>query len=49
MRAVLSVVAALSCLSFAWAETPAGVEQLAWLEGRWEGESGGVSMEEQWT
>ena len=25
MRAVLSVVAALSCLSFAWAETPAGV------------------------
>ncbi len=49
MRAVLSVVAALSCLSFAWAETPAGFEQLAWLEGRWEGESGGVSMEEQWT
>jgi hypothetical protein len=28
---------------------PAEVERLAWLEGRWQGESGGVAMEEQWT
>jgi hypothetical protein len=27
----------------------AAVERLAWLEGRWQGESGGVAMEEQWT
>jgi hypothetical protein len=25
------------------------VERLAWLEGRWQGVSGGVEMEEQWT
>jgi len=25
------------------------VERLAWFEGRWQGESGGISMEEQWT
>ena len=28
---------------------PSEVEGLAWLEGRWQGESGGVAMEEQWT
>ena len=25
------------------------IDQLGWLEGRWEGEKDGVSMEEQWT
>lgn len=25
------------------------IERLAWFEGRWEGVSGGTSMEEQWT
>ena len=49
MRATPAVVAALFCLSAAQAQPPAGVERLAWLEGRWEGESDGVSMEEQWT
>jgi hypothetical protein len=49
MRTTLAVVAALSCLSAAQAQPPVGVERLAWLEGRWEGESDGVSMEEQWT
>ncbi len=28
---------------------PGGVESLAWLEGRWQGESGGIAMEEHWT
>jgi hypothetical protein len=31
---------------------PSGTEavlRLAWLEGRWEGESGGLAMEEHWT
>ena len=28
---------------------PSEVEGLAWLEGRWQGESGGVAMEEQGT
>jgi hypothetical protein len=28
---------------------PSEVERLAWLEGHWQGVSGGVSMEEQWT
>jgi len=28
---------------------PSAVERLAWFEGRWQGVSGGVSMEEQWT
>lgn len=27
----------------------ADVERLSWLEGRWQGESGGVAMEEHWT
>ncbi len=32
------------------AQGPAGrIDQLGWLEGRWEGEKDGVSMEEQWT
>lgn len=28
---------------------PGNVSDLAWFEGRWQGESGGVAMEEQWT
>jgi len=28
---------------------PSQVERLAWFEGHWQGVSGGVSMEEQWT
>jgi hypothetical protein len=28
---------------------PSGVDSLAWLEGRWQGERGGVALEEQWT
>ena len=32
------------------AQAPGGkTGELGWLEGRWEGESDGVSMEEQWT
>ncbi|HEY7922659.1 MAG TPA: DUF6265 family protein [Vicinamibacteria bacterium] len=32
------------------AQAPGGkIRELGWLEGRWEGESDGVSMEEQWT
>jgi len=27
----------------------ARIEELGWLEGRWEGDSDGMSMEEQWT
>ena len=49
MRTTLAVVAVLSCLCTVEAQPPAGVERLAWLEGRWEGESDGMSMEEQWT
>jgi Domain of unknown function (DUF6265) len=50
MRTTLAAVLTLSCLSGAQAQAPAGgVDRLAWLEGRWEGEKGGLSMEEHWT
>ncbi len=42
----------LFCLAAAGAlgqAPPSEVERLAWLEGRWQGVSGGVAMEEQWT
>ena len=50
MRRVM-LLGALCCAAWAAAEPPPkeGVAGLGWLEGRWEGESGGVSMEEQWT
>jgi hypothetical protein len=50
MRITLAAVLLLSCLSGARAQAPAGgVDRLAWLEGRWEGESDGLAMEELWT
>ena len=50
MRTTLAAVIAFSCVSGAQAQAPAsGVENLAWFEGRWEGESDGLTMEEQWT
>jgi hypothetical protein len=40
----------LTALTSAGAPAAAGrIEELAWLEGRWEGEKDGVAMEEQWT
>lgn len=41
----------LALAAGAGGETPsaAAVARLAWLEGRWEGESAGLQMEEQWT
>jgi hypothetical protein len=50
MRTTLAAVLTLFCLSGAQAQAPAnGVDRLAWLEGRWEGENNGLSMEEHWT
>ncbi|MFI4944866.1 MAG: DUF6265 family protein, partial [Burkholderiales bacterium] len=50
MRTTLAAVITFSCVSAAQAQAPAsGVEKLAWFEGRWEGESDGLTMEEQWT
>jgi hypothetical protein len=42
----------LVCLAMATmgARTPPPqIDELSWLEGRWEGEKDGVSMEEEWT
>jgi len=47
-----TLLGALWCASLATvgAQAPATkIEELAWLEGRWQGESEGLSMEEQWT
>lgn len=48
-RAVLTCALCLVAASAPSQAPPADVERLAWLAGRWEGESGGVAMEEQWT
>jgi hypothetical protein len=45
------LLGAVICAAWAAAEVPPtdAASGLGWLEGRWEGESGGVSMEEHWT
>jgi hypothetical protein len=49
LRAVVVSAACLVAVA-GWNQVKAGdVEQLSWLEGRWQGVSGGVAMEEQWT
>ena len=50
MRRVL-LLGAVCCAAWAAAEPPPkdALARLGWLEGRWEGESDGLSMEEQWT
>ena len=45
---------ALVAAASSWGRTTSAgaaqeVERLAWMEGRWVGETGGVSMEERWT
>lgn len=48
-RAVLTSLMWLMAASMRGEAASGEVERLAWLEGRWEGVSGGVAMEEQWT
>jgi hypothetical protein len=50
MRRALLGLAVLVATTTIGAEAPAGdVARLGWLEGRWEGTSGGLEMEEQWS
>ena len=49
-RATLTAILLCASLAAAQAQAPTNaVGQLSWLEGRWEGVSDGLSMEEQWT
>ena len=49
-RATLTTILLCACLAEGRAqEPPSAVAQLSWLEGRWEGASDGVTMEEHWT
>jgi Domain of unknown function (DUF6265) len=48
----IELLGALLCACVTTVEAQArkpAIEELAWLEGHWEGASGGLSMEEQWT
>lgn len=48
-RAILMSLLWLAAAEAASQPPPHEIERLAWLEGRWEGVSGGISMEELWT
>ncbi len=49
-RTTLMTVLLCACLAAVEAQAPKqAIDQLGWLEGRWEGVSDGMSMEEQWT
>ena len=48
----IELLGALLCACVTTVEAQArkpAIEELAWLEGHWEGESGGLAMEERWT
>ncbi len=49
LRALVLGAACLTAAAAGGQEKGADVERLSWLEGRWQGESGGVAMEEHWT
>ena len=49
LPAVLFVLGSLAARPLVAQAPPADVSRLAWLEGRWEGTSEGVAMEESWT
>lgn len=49
LRALVLGAVCLTAAAAGGQEQGADVERLSWLEGRWQGESGGVAIEEHWT
>lgn len=49
LRALVLGAACFTAAAAEGQEKAADVERLSWLEGRWQGEKGGVAMEEHWT
>jgi hypothetical protein len=48
-RAILISLLWLLAVEVQSQSLPHEIDRLSWFEGRWQGESGGVAMEEQWT